>query len=107
MPSFMPPPMSNTTDFDHSAGVCPLGKTTFEEIIGNGASGISVLRRYCSPRSKLWLPIASTSMPIMPMIGGVGVSPKKFEIGGVAPPKESPPMTSNTFDFGARAASAS
>ena len=68
---------------------------------------MSVLRRYCSPRSKLWLPIASTSMPIIPMIGGVGVSPKKFEIGGVAPPKESPPMTSNTFDFGARAASAS
>ena len=59
-----------------------------------------MLRRYCSPRSKLWLPMASTSMPIMPMIGGVGLSPKKFEIGGVAPPNESPPSDLEDLDFG-------
>ena len=44
-PSFMPPPISKTFDFDHSGGVCPLGKTTLEEIIGNGASGINSERR--------------------------------------------------------------
>jgi hypothetical protein len=31
------------------------------------------------------------------MIGGVGRSRKKLEIGGVAPPNESPPATSRMF----------
>ncbi len=43
-------------DFDHSAGVRPFGKTTLDEITSKSASGISTLRRNCSPRSKLWLP---------------------------------------------------
>ena len=33
------------------------------------------------------------------MIGGVGLSPKKFEIGGVAPPNESPAATSTIHVF--------
>ncbi len=43
-------------DLDHSTGVCPFGKTTLDEIMGKGASGISSLRRNCSPRSNVWLP---------------------------------------------------
>ena len=39
-------------------------------------------------------------MPIMFMISTVGVSPKKFEIGGVAPPNESPPVTRKTPSAG-------
>ncbi len=55
------------------------------------ASGISSVRRNCSPRSNVWFPRASASKPIMFMISTSGLSSKKFEIGGVAPPKESPP----------------
>ena len=79
---------------DHSLGVWPSGVTTLALSSGKSASGISFSRRYVWPRSKLWFPIASRSIPIMFMIGGVGRSPKKFEIGGVAPPNESPPATS-------------
>ena len=49
------------------------------------ASGMSVLRRYCSVSSKLWFPSPSAEKPIRFIISIVGVSPKKLEIGGVAP----------------------
>ena len=100
-PSF-PPSKLNTFEGDHSGGVEPFGNTMFADSIGKSASGISCVLRYCSPRSKLWLPIASALKPIMFMIGGVGRSPKKFEIGGVAPPNESPPATVNVVGDSAR-----
>ena len=87
------PPNLNSADGDHSGGVVPFGKTTFAERIGKSASGISSLRRNCSPRSNWWLPTASASTPIRLMIGGVGLSSNAFEIGGVAPPNESPPVS--------------
>ena len=61
----------------------------FAERNGKFASGMSVLRRYAEPLSKLWLPRPSALKPIMFMSSIVGVSPKNAEIGGVAP-TESP-----------------
>ena len=86
----------NTCDGSHSAGVCPFGKTTLADRTGKLASGISSFRRNCSPRSNWWFPIASASIPIMFMISTEGLSWKKFEVGGVAPPNESPPLTRMT-----------
>ena len=48
-----------------------------------------MFRKYCSPLSKLWFPSPSAEKPILFMSSIVGVSPKKLEIGGVAP-TESP-----------------
>ena len=61
----------------------------FADRNGKSASGTSVDRRYCCPKSKLWLPRPSDVNPIRFMISTVGLSPKKVEIGGVAP-SESP-----------------
>src|SRR3990172_9017777 len=47
---------------------------------------MSVVRRYCSLTSKLWLPSPSAEKPIRFMSSIVGLSPKAFEIGGGAPP---------------------
>src|SRR4029453_15850024 len=79
------PSKSKTADGDHSGGVFPCSSTMFDDRYGKFASGISVFRRYCSPLSKLWLPRPSAEKPIRFMISIVGVSPKKAEIGGVAP----------------------
>src|SRR5215204_4861466 len=78
------PPSLKTCDGDHSFGVLPLESTTLAERYGNLASGISSLRRYACPLSKLWLPSPSASKPIRFMNSIVGLSPKKAEIGLVA-----------------------
>ena len=67
-------------------------KTTFAARYGNWAIGINSVRRYCEPQSKLWLPSVSALMPSMFSVIMVGLSPKKLEIGGVAP-TESPPAS--------------
>ena len=95
MPTFTPGWNVNTCDGDHSSGVLPSSSTTFADTNGYSASGINSVRRYSCPASKLWLPRPSMSMPIMFMSSIVGLSPKKFEIGGVAP-TESPAAISIT-----------
>jgi hypothetical protein len=80
------PPRSSVRDGAHSGGVLPVAESTMlAETYLNVASGISSLRRYCSPRSKLWLPRPSKVKPILFMSSMVGLSPKAAEMGGVAP----------------------
>jgi hypothetical protein len=62
-----------------------LSSTTFDERYGSSASGTIVSRKFCSPLSKLWLPMPSAEKPMWFMSSIVGVSPKNAEIGGVAP----------------------
>src|SRR5690242_12186619 len=94
-PTFTPPKVvSKICDGCHSAGVLPLASTTFAERNGYCANGMSVLRKYADPRSKLWLPRPSAPKPMAFIISIVGVSPKNEEIGGVAP-TESPAATVN------------
>ena len=62
---------------------------------GSSPAGSAACRRKSAPRSKLWLPRPSMSMPIMFMISIVGLSSKNAEIGGVAP-TESPAAISIT-----------
>ncbi len=98
MPTFTPPKVvSKTFDFDHSAGVLPFASTMFEETYGNCASGINWVRRYCWPRSKLWLPRPSSPIPILFMRSMVGLSPKNAEIGGVAPTESPAAIVSEPF----------
>src|SRR6266516_6192966 len=92
IPTLTPPKVSTTTDGLHSAGVFPCESTMLADKYRKLASGTSVLRRYAWPRSKLWLPRPSKVKPIAFISSMVGVSPKKEEIGGVAP-TESPPAT--------------
>src|SRR5262249_54308865 len=82
-------PMWNSCDGDHSGGVLPAESTIFAEKYGKWASGISSSRRYSSLTSKLWLPSPSALMPMSFIMVIVGLSPKKLEMGGVAP-TESP-----------------
>src|ERR671934_258847 len=86
IPILAPPKVSKTFDFDHSAGVFPFASTMFDETYANCASGISCVRRYCWPRSKLWLPRPSSPNPILFISSIVGLSPKKLEIGGGGSP---------------------
>src|SRR5262249_493250 len=92
----------NTREGDHSAGVFPFASTILAETEGNGASGISVFLRYARPRSKLWLPRPSAEKPILFISAIVGVSPKKLEIGGVAPTESPPAMVMEPFGASAR-----
>jgi hypothetical protein len=103
MPTLTPSKVvSNTFDGDHSAGVLPWASTTLDETYGNCASGISVVRRYAWPRSKLWFPRPSRPIPIMFMTSIVGVSPKKAEIGGVAPTESPAAIVSDPCGASAR-----
>ena len=61
--------------------------------IGSRRAGSARPGGTARPRSKLWLPSAVDVEPHHVLISIVGLSPKKFEIGGVAPPNESPPVT--------------
>ncbi len=89
-PILMPPSRVNVVRRLHSAGVLPLASTHVgRDVREVGERDQRVRAGTPDPRSKLWLPRPSMSMPIMFMNSIVGVSPKKFEIGGVAP-TESP-----------------
>ncbi len=95
-PSLVLPGNSNTCDLFHCGGVFPSASSTFAETNGKVASGMSVFWRYAAPRSKLWFPRPSMSIPIRFMVSIAGVSPNAFEIGGVAP-TESPAAISITL----------
>jgi hypothetical protein len=69
----------------------------FEETNRYCASGISSVRRYCWPRSKLWFPRPSSPIPILFISSIVGLSPKKLEIGGVAPTESPAAIVSEPF----------
>ena len=93
----------------HSDGSLPLDANTVLALrYGKSASGISTCGGTSEPRSKLWLPSVSALMPSMLRTSIVGLSPKKFEIGGDAPtasppdsvmelPPSRPPMASARY----------
>ncbi len=103
IPTLTPPNVvSKTFDGDHSAGVLPDESTMLADTYGNFANGISCVRKYCWPRSKLWFPSPSRPIPIMFMTSIVGLSPKKDEIGGVAPTESPAAIVSDPLGASAR-----